>query len=69
MTIKVVCVAKGSVYENLYQRLSTNEGEDIYRLIRVCERKTRDLNQVKCIKDETKHLLMEDEIRHMSRVF
>jgi hypothetical protein len=62
-------VAKGSVYENLYQRLSTNEGEDIYRLIRVCERKTRDLNQVKCIKDETKHLLMEDEIRHMSRVF
>jgi hypothetical protein len=50
--------------------LSTNEGEDIYRLIRVCERKTRDLNQVKCIKDETKHLLMKgDEIRHMSRVF
>ena len=32
---------------------------------RVHERKTRDFNQVKCIKDEREHLLVkEDEIRH-----
>jgi hypothetical protein len=34
-------------------------------MIRVCERKIRDFNQVKGIKDETKHLLVnEDEIKH-----
>jgi hypothetical protein len=46
--------------------LSTKEGEkDIYRMARVRERKTRDFNQIKCIKDETKHLLVkEDEIKH-----
>ena len=34
-------------------------------MARVCERKTRDFNQVKCIKDEREHLLVkEDEIRH-----
>ena len=58
-------VAKGRAYEDLYQRLSTKEGEDIYRIARVRERKTRDFNQVMCIKDEREHLLMkEDEIRH-----
>ena len=34
-------------------------------MARVRERKTRDFNQVKCIKDERDHLLVkEDEIRH-----
>jgi hypothetical protein len=34
-------------------------------MARVCERKIREFNQVKCIKDETEHLLVkEDEIRH-----
>ena len=55
-------MAKGRAYEDLYQRLSTKEGEkDIYRMARVHERKTRDFNQVKCIKDEREHLLMKDE--------
>ena len=50
---RAVSVAKGRAYEDLYQRLSTKEGEkDIYRMARVRERKTRDFNQVKCIKDE-----------------
>ena len=41
------------------------EGEDIYRMARARDRKTRDFNQVKCIKDEREQLLMkEDEIRH-----
>ena len=49
-----------------YQRLSTKEGEkDIYRMARARDRKTRDFNQVKCIKDEREQLLVkEDEIRH-----
>ena len=53
------------VVRDLYQHLSTKEGEnDIYRMARVRERKTRDFNQVKCIKDEREHLLVkEDEIR------
>jgi hypothetical protein len=58
--------AKGRAYEGLYQCLNTKEGEkDIYRMARIHDRKTRDLNQVKCIKDEREHLLVkEDEIRH-----
>ena len=34
-------------------------------MARVRERKTKDFNQVKCIKDEREHLLVkEDKIRH-----
>ena len=63
---RAVSEAKGRAYEGLYQRLGTKEGEkDIYRMARVRERKTKDLNQVKCIKDEREHLLVkEDEIKH-----
>ena len=59
-------MAKGRAYEDLYQHLSTKDGEkNIYRMTRVHERKTRDFNQVKCIKDKMEHLLVkEDEIRH-----
>ena len=62
----VVSVAKGRAYEDLYQHLSTKEGEkDIYRMTRVRERKTRDFNQVKWIKDEREHLLVKEvEIQH-----
>ncbi|GJN26930.1 hypothetical protein PR202_gb14897 [Eleusine coracana subsp. coracana] len=49
---RAVSVAKGQTYDNLYQRLSTKEGEkDIYRMARIREQKTRDINQIKCIKD------------------
>ena len=48
---RAVSVAKGRAYEDLYQHLSTKEGEkNIYRLARVREGKTRDFNQVKCIR-------------------
>ena len=42
------------------------EGEnDIYRMVRARDRKIRDFNQVKCIKDEREQLLVKkDEIRH-----
>ena len=58
--------AKGQAYEDIYRCLSTKEGEnDIYRMARTRDRKTRDFNQVKCIKDERGQLLVkEDEIRH-----
>ena len=56
---RAVSVAKDRAYEDLYQYLSTKEGEkDIYRMARVRERKTRDFNQVMCIKDERDHLLV-----------
>ena len=54
---RAVSVAKGRAYEDLYRRLSTKEEEkDIYRMATARDKKTRDFNQVKCIK--------EDEIRH-----
>jgi hypothetical protein len=50
------------VYDDLYQWLGTKEGEkDIFRLARIRERKTRDINQIKCIKDGTDQLLVRDE--------
>jgi hypothetical protein len=51
---RAVSVAKDQAYNGLYQRLDTKEGEkDIYRIARIHERKTRDINQIKCIKDVT----------------
>ena len=63
---RAVSEAKGRAYEDLYRRLSTKEGEKyIYRMARARDRKTRDFNQVKCIKVEREQLLVkEDEIRH-----
>ena len=55
-------VAKDKAYDDLYQRLDTKEGEkDIYRMARIRERKTRDIKQIKCIKDGTDRLLVKDE--------
>jgi hypothetical protein len=64
-----ISVAKERAYEDLYRCLSTKEEEkDICRMAKVRERKIRDFNQVKCIKDETEHLLMkENETRHRWR--
>jgi hypothetical protein len=54
--------ARGQMYDGLYQRLGTKEGEkNIYRMAKSQERKTRDIIQVKCIKDATERLLIKDE--------
>ena len=54
---RAVSVAKGKAYDDLYQRLGMKEGEkDIYRMPRIHERKTRDINEIKCIKDGTDRL-------------
>jgi CDP-diacylglycerol pyrophosphatase len=50
------------MYDELYQRFGTKEGKrDIYMMVKSRERKTRDIIQVKCIKNETKRLLTKDE--------
>jgi hypothetical protein len=59
---RAVSEARGQIYDGLYQRLGTKEGEkDIYRMAKSRERKTRDIIQVKCIKHATERLLTKDE--------
>jgi hypothetical protein len=61
-TKRAVSEARGQIYDGLYQRLGTKEGEkDIYRIAKSRERKMRDIIQVKYINDETERLLTKDE--------
>ncbi|GMP25038.1 hypothetical protein CsSME_00002089 [Camellia sinensis var. sinensis] len=62
---KVVRETKLKVYDDLYTRLDSKEGEKrVYKLAKIRERKTRDFNQVKCIKSEdSKVLVKDDEIK------
>jgi hypothetical protein len=51
---RAVNEARGQIYDGLYQQLGTKEEEkDIYRMAKSRERKTRDIIQVKCIKNAT----------------
>jgi hypothetical protein len=51
---RAVSEVRGRMYDGLYQRLGTKEGEkDIYMMAKSRERKTRNIIQVKCINDET----------------
>jgi hypothetical protein len=57
-----VSEAIGQMYDGLYQQLGMKEWEkDIYRIAKSRERKTRDIVQVKYIKDETEWFLTKDE--------
>jgi hypothetical protein len=59
---KAVSEARGQTYTELYQKLDTKEGKnDVYKMAKLRERKTRDFHQVKCIKDEADRLLVKDE--------
>jgi hypothetical protein len=59
---KAVSEAMGRVYTELYRKLDTKEGENnVYKMTKLRERKTRDFNQVKCIKDEADRLLVKDD--------
>jgi hypothetical protein len=61
-TKKAVSEARGQAYTKLYRKLDTKEGEnDLYKMTKLRERKTRDFHQVKYIKDEADRLLMKDE--------
>jgi hypothetical protein len=57
-----VSEARGQTYTELYRKLDTKEdANDVYKIAKLRERKTRDFNQVKCIKDEADRLLVKDE--------
>ncbi|KAL5184476.1 LINE-1 retrotransposable element ORF2 protein [Glycine soja] len=54
--------ARAQAFDGLYQALGTRDGErSIYRLAKGRERKTRDLDQVKCVKDEEGKVLMHEK--------
>jgi hypothetical protein len=54
--------ARGQAQTELYRKLDTKEDEnDVYKMAKLRERKTRDFNQVKCIKDEADRLLVKDK--------
>jgi aspartate carbamoyltransferase regulatory subunit len=59
---QTVSEVSGQMYDGLYQRLDTKEGEkDIYMMAKSKERKMRDIIQIKCINDATERLLTKDE--------
>jgi hypothetical protein len=54
--------ARGKAYDELYEKLGTKEGKmGVYKMAKIRERKTRDLSQMKCIKDEVNRVLVKDE--------
>ncbi|KAM2890269.1 hypothetical protein COP2_008711 [Malus domestica] len=60
---KAVREAKLAAYDDMYKRLDTKQGElDIYKLARARGKKTRDLNQVRCIKDEDGKVLATENV-------
>jgi hypothetical protein len=61
-TKKTVSEARGQAYAELYRKLDTKEDEhDVYKMTKLRERKTRDFNQIKFIKDEADRLLVKDD--------
>ena len=47
---KIVEVAKNNAYERLYQKLNSKGGEnEVFKLARARERRTRDLSSVRCM--------------------
>ena len=48
-------------YYDLYNKLETKDGEkDVYKLTKLRERKTRDFNNIKCIKNEDSRVLEQE---------
>ncbi|KAH1209339.1 LINE-1 retrotransposable element ORF2 protein [Glycine max] len=61
-TKKAVSEVRAQAFDGLYQALGTRDGErSIYRLAKGRERKTRDLDQVKCVKDEEGKVLVHEK--------
>jgi hypothetical protein len=59
---QVVNEVRGQIYDRLYQRLGMKEGKNnIYRMAKSRERKTRDIIQIKYIKHATQRLLTKDK--------
>jgi hypothetical protein len=59
---KSVSEAKERAYTELYRKLDMKEGKnDVYKITKLQERKIKNFNQVKCIKDEADRLLVKDD--------
>jgi hypothetical protein len=57
-----VSEAKERAYTELYRKLDIKEGKnDVYKITKLQERKIKNFNQVKCIKDEADRLLVKDD--------
>ena len=55
-------MAKGHVYDDLYARLETKEGEkELYRLARQKDRAGKDVQHVRVIKDENGNVMVNSE--------
>jgi ribosomal protein L20A (L18A) len=62
MQKKTMSEVRGQAYAELYQKLDTKKDENnVYKMAKVQDRKIRDFNQIKCIKDESDRLLVKDE--------
>ena len=60
---KAVAMVKGRVYDDLYARLETKEGEkEMYRLARQRDRAGKDVRHVRVIKDENGNVLVNSEV-------
>ena len=58
---KVVSEAKCKAYDDLFNRLGTRDGKnDIFKLVKIRDRKSNDLDHVKCIKGNDQKVLMKD---------
>ncbi|KAL5155233.1 LINE-1 retrotransposable element ORF2 protein [Glycine soja] len=70
-TKKAVSEVRAQAFDGLYQALGTRDGErSIYRLAKGRERKTIDLDHVKCVKDEEgKVLVHEKDIKERWKVY
>ena len=59
--MKAVKEARVKVYQDIYERLDSKEGEkDIYRIAQMREKKTRDLGTIRSIKDHNHKVLVKD---------
>ena len=59
---KAVAMAKGRVYDDVYARLETKEGEkELYRLARQRDRAGKDVQHVRVIKDENGNVMVNSE--------
>jgi Reverse transcriptase (RNA-dependent DNA polymerase) len=59
---RIVAKAKTETHKELYRKLETKEGEKmVFKLARTRERATRDIQQVKCIKNREGRIILQGE--------